>query len=385
MDRRLLMLALGMFAMGTDNFVVAGILPGVAASLGTSVSVAGQMVTVYALSFAILAPIMAAVAGGWPRKTLLVSALGIFVVGNIITAMATDMHTVLASRALAGLGAAMFSPTAMGVAASLVPAERRGRALSTVTAGLAGATALGAPIGTFIGGLGDWRTTLWFVAALGLAAMIGLWVMLRKLPQPDPISLRARFAPIKDMRITLTLLTTLFAFGGLLMVYTYIGLTFDRVTGGNARILAGLLLFWGVAATVGNLMSGRLVDRFESRRIINIALVVMVIDFIALPWTSGHIVTAVIALGVWGVCGWGLLVPQQHRLVKIAPHVAPLLLALNNTATYAGLACSGLIGGIVLLSIDKHYLSLIGAIALVLAVVMAELAHGRIGRTAPLS
>ena len=82
-DRRLLMLALGMFAMGTDNFVVAGILPGVAASLGTSVSVAGQMVTVYALSFAILAPIMAAVAGGWPRKTLLVSALGIFVVGNI--------------------------------------------------------------------------------------------------------------------------------------------------------------------------------------------------------------------------------------------------------------------------------------------------------------
>ncbi len=215
--------------------------------------------------------------------------------------------------------------------------------------------------------------------------MIGLWVMLRKLPQPDPISLRARFAPIKDMRITLTLLTTLFAFGGLLMVYTYIGLTFDRVTGGNARILAGLLLFWGVAATVGNLMSGRLVDRFESRRIINIALVVMVIDFIALPWTSGHIVTAVIALGVWGVCGWGLLVPQQHRLVKIAPHVAPLLLALNNTATYAGLACSGLIGGIVLLSIDEHYLSLIGAIALVLAFVMAELAHGRIGRTAPLS
>ncbi len=136
------MLALGMFAMGTDNFVVAGILPSVAASLHTTASVAGQMVTVYALSYAILAPVMAAVAGRWPRKLLLVSALGIFVAGNAITALATDLNTVLFSRALAGLGAAMFSPTALGVATLLADPERRGRALATVTAGLAGATAL---------------------------------------------------------------------------------------------------------------------------------------------------------------------------------------------------------------------------------------------------
>jgi DHA1 family inner membrane transport protein len=384
-DRRLLILALGMFAMGTDNFVVAGILPGVAASLNTSVSVAGQMVTIYALSFAILAPVMAAIAGSWPRKTLLVGALGVFVVGNVITALATDLHTVLASRALAGLGAAMFSPTAMGVAASMVPAERRGRALSTVTAGLAGATALGAPLGTFIGGLGSWRTSLWFVAALGLVTMVSLWVMLRKLPQPDRITLRARLAPLRDARIALTLMTTLFAFGGLLMVYTYLGLTFDRVTGGSARILAGLLLLWGVAATAGNLLSGRLVDRFESRRIINVALIVATLNFIALPWTSAHAVTAVFALVVWGFVGWGLLVPQQHRLVKIAPHVAPLLLALNNSATYVGLACSGLIGGLVLLSIDKYYLSLIGAVSIAFALVLAEMAHRRIGKTAPMA
>jgi DHA1 family inner membrane transport protein len=124
MDRRLLMLALGMFAMGTDNFVVAGILPSVANSLGTSVSLAGQMVAVYALSFAVMAPVMAAVAGGWSRKFLLVTALGIFVAGNAISTLATDLNTVLASRALAGLGAAMFAPTALGVAAAIGGAER---------------------------------------------------------------------------------------------------------------------------------------------------------------------------------------------------------------------------------------------------------------------
>jgi MFS transporter, DHA1 family, inner membrane transport protein len=375
MDRRLLMLALGMFAMGTDNFVVAGILPSVAASLGTSVSLAGQMVAVYALSFAVMAPVMAAVAGGWSRKFLLVTALGIFVAGNAISALATDLNTVLFSRALAGLGAAMFAPTALGVAAALGGRERRGRALSIVTAGLAGATALGSPIGTFIGGFGGWRATLWFVAVLGLVAMAGVWLMLDSMRPPERIGLRERFAPVRDRRVALALLTNLFANGGFLMVYTYAGLVLDRVTGGDERVLAAVLLSWGIAATVGNLFSGRLVDRFGSRGVMNAALFVAILNFCAMPWTSAHMVPAVVSLVVWGLCGWGVIVPQQHRLVKIAPRDAPLLLALNNTATYGGLACSSMLGGLALLFIDRHDLSLIGAGMIAIALLLAEVTH----------
>jgi MFS transporter, DHA1 family, inner membrane transport protein len=375
MDRRLLMLALGMFAMGTDNFVVAGILPSVAASLGTSVSLAGQMVAVYALSFAVMAPVMAAVAGGWSRKFLLVTALGIFVAGNAISALATDLNTVLFSRALAGLGAAMFAPTALGVAAALGGPERRGRALSIVTAGLAGATALGSPIGTFIGGFGGWRATLWFVAVLGLVAMAGVWLMLDSMRPPERIGLRERFAPVRDRRVALALLTNLFANGGFLMVYTYAGLVLDRVTGGDERVLAAVLLSWGIAATVGNLFSGRLVDRFGSRGVMNAALFVAILNFCAMPWTSAHMVPAVVSLVVWGLCGWGVIVPQQHRLVKIAPRDAPLLLALNNTATYGGLACSSMLGGLALLFIDRHDLSLIGAGMIAIALLLAEVTH----------
>jgi DHA1 family inner membrane transport protein len=364
MDRRLLVLAVGMFAVGTDNFVIAGILPSISSSLNTSASAAGQMVSIYALSFAILAPVVAAVVGGWSRKFLRLSALGIFVVGNALSAVATDLNTVLISRALAGLGAAMFAPTALGAAASLV------------------ATALGAPIGTFIGGLGGWRGTLWSVAALGLIAMIGVSLMLRTIPTPPRITLRERLRPLHDSRIALTLLTTLFAYGGLLMVYTYIGLTFDHVTRGDIRVLAGMLFLWGVAATAGNLLSGRLVDRFGSREIINGALIVGAINFAALPWTSAHMGTALVSVAIWGISGWGLNVPQQHRLVTLAPHVAALLLALNNTALYAGLACSGLLGGIVILVIDVHYLSLVGSASIFVALVMAELAHLRIIRRA---
>ena len=378
MDRRLFVLALGMFAMGTDNFVVAGILPNVADSLQTTVGVAGQMVTIYALSFALLAPVVAALAGSWPRKTLLVLALAVFVVGNAIGAMAGTLNVLLLTRALAGLGAAMFSPTALGAAASLVEPERRGRALSTVTAGLAGATALGAPIGTYIGGFGGWRGTLWFVAALGSVATVGVWTMLRAVPQPPRVTLRERIAPIHDARVALTLVTTLLAYGGFLMVYTYAGLTFERVTNGDGKVLAGMLLLWGIAATAGNLLSGRLVDHFGSRRIINAALIAACMNFAILPWTSANMATALASLAVWGFCGWGLLVPQQHRLVMIAPHTAPLLLALNNTATYTGLACSALIGGIALHFINAHDLGFLGAVFIGFALLIAEMAFARI-------
>jgi predicted MFS family arabinose efflux permease len=123
------------------------------------------------------------------------------------------------------------------------------------------------------------------------------------------------------------------------------------------------------------MLSGRLVDRFESRRIINVGLCVAIINFCALPWTSAYMVSAAIALTIWGLVGWGIIVPQQHRLVKIAPQVAPLLLALNNTATYGGLACSGVLGGLVLLFLDRQYLSIVGAGLIAIAFVLAEAAH----------
>jgi DHA1 family inner membrane transport protein len=382
MDRRLIVLALGMFALGTDSFVVAGILPMVAGSMKVSVALAGQMVTLYAISYALLSPVVATVFAHWPRKRLLLAGLGVFIVGNVMTAMAPTMTLLFASRLVAGLGAAMFSPTATAAGASLVPPERRGHALAIVIAGLTSATALGSPIGTVLGGLGDWRITMWFVAALGLVSGLGIWILLPHMPSSPPVSLRQRLAPLGDSRVALTLLTTLFAYCGLFIVYTYVGVTLDRVTHGDGNMLAGLLLVWGVAATVGNILSGRLTDRVGSRRIINTALVVGTINFVLLPWSSAYLATTVIALIVWGICGWGLLVPQQHRLLGIFPAMGPLLMGLNSAATYLGVSASGVLGGVGVTFFDKYHLGLFGACFIVVAFVLAQLAHRLIVRRA---
>jgi predicted MFS family arabinose efflux permease len=380
MDKRLLVLASGMFAIGTDSFVVAGVLGQVSSSLGVSIALAGQMVTLYALSYALLSPVIAATATHWPRKRLLLAGLAVFVVGNVITAVAPSIELVLASRLLAGLGAAMFSPTATATGASLVPPEQRGRALAIVIAGLSSATALGAPLGTFIGGWLDWRATMWFVAIVGTIAAAGVAWRLPNIPNPPAVTLARRLAPLGDARVLLTLLTTWLVYAGLFLVYTYIGSSFDRATGGDARVLAGLLLLWGVAATAGNLAAGRLTDRFGSRRIINVAIALLALDFALLPWSSVSLATAVPALIVWGVCGWGLLVPQQHRLISITPSAAPLLLGLNSAAVYVGVSISGLAGGAALAWFDSHFLGLVGAVFIAVALFVAEWAQQRIAR-----
>lgn len=378
MDRRLLVLAVGMFAIGTDSFVIAGILPEVTQSLGVSIAVAGQMVTVYALSFAVLSPVIAAAAAHWPRKRLLLAGLAVFVIGNLVTAIAPTIEWVLASRFVAGLGAAMFSPTATATAASLVPAEKRARALAIVVAGLSGATALGSPLGTFIGGLGDWRATMWFVTVVGAVATVGVYVLLPAVPPLPAVSLRARLGPLKDIRVALTLLTTLVAYSGFFAVYTYLGVAFDRATGGRPEVLAALLLLWGIAATAGNLAAGYFTDRFGNRMIVNGSLAIAVANFALMPWSSADLWSSALALVVWGICGWGLLVPQQHRLISLSPASASLLLGLNSAALYVGVSAAGLIGAAGITVLERHQLGLIGGLFVGVAFVIAQVANWQI-------
>jgi MFS transporter, DHA1 family, inner membrane transport protein len=376
MDRRLLILAAGMFAIGTDSFVIAGILPQVATSFNVSVSLAGQMVTLYALSYALLSPVIAATLAHWPRKRLLLVGLGIFILGNFLTAVAPSIGWALASRLIAGLGAAMYSPTATATAASLVAPEKRASALAVVIAGLSSATALGSPLGAFIGGQGDWRATMWFVTIVGIVAAVAVFAMLPRIAPLPATTLRQRLAPLNDRRVALTLLTTLVAYAGLFAVYTYIGVSFDRVTDAHPQVLPALLLLWGIAATVGNLAAGKLTDRFGSRRIIDGSIALAAIALASMPWATAHLWSAALVVLVWGMCGWGLLVPQQHRLISLSPGAAPLLLGLNSASLYVGVAASGVIGAAGITLLDRHQLGLIGAALLVMALLLARLVGG---------
>jgi len=378
MDRRLLVLAIGMFALGTDSYVVAGVLPEISRAFNVSIGAAGQMTTVYSVTFALLAPVLAAIAASVPRKKMLIAGAAVFVISNLATAVAPTFGVALLTRAFAGLGAAMFSPTATGSAAMLVPAERRGFALSVVVAGLTLSTALGSPTGAVVGGLGDWRWTMAFVAGLGTVAGLGVLLFLTEVPLPPAVSLSMRLAPLADVRVGLTLATTFLGLTGIFTVYTYFAVAFDRAIEGSAVTLGVLLVLWGAAGTFANLASGRLIDRIGSRKVILTMLAVLAVDSALMPWTSAQLWTAAPAIVIWGAAGWGLLVPQQHRLVSLAPSIAPILLGLNTAGSFFGISAAGLVGAAGIQTVGAHHLGLVGAGLAVIAFLVAELATNRI-------
>jgi len=205
--------------------------------------------------------------------------------------------------------------------------------------------------------------------------------MFPTMPAPPAVSLSQRLAPARDSRIAFTLLTTVLVLTGLYTVYTYISVSYDRATDGDGTRLAVLLFAFGVAATVGNLVSGSLTDRFGNRRIINGAVAIAAIDFALMPWTSAYLPTAALAIVVWGLCGWGVLVPQQHRLIQIAGAGAPLAIALNAAAIYLAVSASGLTGALGINLVGAHNLGLIGAALIVLGLLAAERAWALVSRS----
>jgi len=377
-NRRLLVLALGNFAMGTDGFVVAGVLPEITRSFHVGIGAAGQMTTVFALTYALLAPTIATLAANVPRKRLLLAALGLFVIANLGTALVPTFGLALATRALAGVAAAMFSPTATGSATVIVPRERMGFALSVVVSGMTISTALGAPLGTVIGGLGNWRYTMVFVALLAFLSFLGVLAFLSEIPMLPAISLAKRLAPVADMRVALTLCTTMLFFTAAFTIYTYFAVVFGRAIGGNATVFGGLLAIWGMAGIFSNLVGGRLIDSIGSRRVLNTLLAFVLVDFALLYWSGPHLWTAVAAIIIWGCCGWGTLVPLQHRLVSIAPPIAPILLGLNTSAIYLGTTAAGIIGAAGIQVLGAQYLGYIAALFVGAAMVVAEFAARRI-------
>ena len=374
MDKRLLILALGMFALGTDSFVMAGVLPQISRGFDVPIGAAGQMTTVYAITYALMAPTVAAVAAHVPRKTLLLSSLATFVVANLATALAPTFGFALLTRVLAGLGASMFAPTATGAAATMVAPEKRGFALSVVITGLTVSTALGTPIGALIGGLGDWRWTMVFVSALAAASGLGVWALLPQIPLPPKISLAQRLAPVRDPRVALTLLTTLIYQAGHFIAYTYFTVVFDRVLGHNSFLVSLLLVLWGSSGMVANLVTGRLADTIGNRKVIFTLLIALILVMVSLPFAGANLWATIIVISLWGATAWGLLAPQQHRLVAVAPQSAPVVLGLNTSGTYLGMTAAGLIGAAGLPIIGAHQLGYIGAAFVVIALAVAELA-----------
>jgi predicted MFS family arabinose efflux permease len=380
-DMSVFWLALAAFAIGTEAFVIAGLLPAISADLQISAPAAGQLVTAYALAYAIGSPILAVTFNNVDRKTVLTLALSCFILSNLLAVAAPGFSMLMASRILMALGAGLCTPTALGVAVAIAPPERRGRAVALVTSGLTVATVVGVPIGTMIGNQIAWRATFVMVAALGAIALTGILLRLPRGLPTGTATFAERLAIARHTDMLYALATTTLWAVGALTVFTYLAIPL-RSIGFSASEISLALLVFGSAAAIGNLFGGHLADKLGNAPTAILGLAGMATAQIllsaALKFASPDLARYIVLLMIfgWGICGWGFYPAHLASIIRIGPQAATIAVSLNASFMYLGFAIGGALGGIVLSMLGPTYLGFAGGSS-VAAALLVLLLRGR--------
>lgn len=359
-------LALGTFAVGTDIFVIAGFLPSMAESLHASTAEVGQSVTAFAISFAVLAAILAAATTMIPRRTLLIGALVILCVANIISAAAVNLAMLLASRILASVGAAIYTPVATAVSAAMVRPDQRTRAMAIVGAGLAISTALGVPLGALISQWMGWRAALSLVAAMFVVPIVGVSLLLPQVPLSPAIGLRARLAVLRRSDALIVLPLTVLGMAATYLPYAYIAPA--MTSAGIPTIALPVILFlYGAGAVCGNLTTGIATDRLGPIVVLRTVYVAMALA-LGLLWLMSMIDIASMAIVggasfVWGMTTWMQTPPQQQRLITAMPAQGALVIALNSSSIYLGIGLGTTLGGLAIATSPRNVFGFAAAAA----------------------
>ena len=377
----LIALAVGAFGIGTTEFVIVGLLPQVAASLAVSIPTAGLLVSGYAISVAIGAPLMTAAGSRLPRKTVLIGLMGVFIAGNLLCAVADDYAVLMAGRVIAALCHGAYFGIGSVVAADLVAPKKRARAIAMMFTGLTVANVLGVPLGTALGQAFGWRSTFWVVSALGVAGAIGILALV---PHQKPVpgaGLRGELAVFRRPQVWLALAMTALGFAGVFASFTYIAPMMTEVAGLPQGAVSWLLVLFGVGLVLGNLLGGRFADRALMPTLYTV-LAALAVVLAVFAFTAHAAVPAIVTLFLLGGFGFATVPPLQMRMLASAEAAPTVASAVNIGAFNLGNALAAWLGGVVITA-GYGYASTnwVGAVMTVLALGLALLS-GRSDRRA---
>ena len=312
MPASLLVLALSAFAIGTTEFVIMGLLPQVAGDLRVSIPSAGWLISGYAFAVAFGAPLMAMATARLERKKALLALMGIFIVGNLLCAVAANYGLLMLARIVTALCHGAFFGIGSVVAASLVAPNRRASAVALMFTGLTLANVLGVPLGTALGQEAGWRATFWVVTLIGVVAFVGLARVLPNDREEEKVDLRQEMSALKNPSLWLALGTTVLFAASMFALFTYVAPLLGEVTGVSPRGVTWTLLLIGVGLTVGNVIGGRLAD-WRLGTTMAAVFAAMALVSALFSWTSQALLPAEITLFFWAEPGGD---PEHRRLQR---------------------------------------------------------------------
>ncbi|SDY61849.1 MFS transporter [Bacillus sp. 166amftsu] len=369
---KILLLTFGMFALGVDAYIMAGILPQIADDFHVSIGTAGQTVSIFTICYAIAAPLFATFMRKANTKHTLLAALFLFTLSNFITAVTHQFIVLLISRGIAGIGAGIYAPLASAAAVTFVSEKQKGRALSTILLGMSAGTVIGVPFSIYIASAYDWRMAMWFIVTVGV---IGIFALFAKFPmiESSPLpTLKERLSMFKNKKTSLVMLITMILSFCSLGLYTYLD-TIVVSYGFQKSIL--FIWMWGIGGIAGSFVIGLIIDLYKKPKIVLMYLMcIMFFSFIFMSLFHGSAVLLALCLILWGGTGWATLATQQKILLEISPEHATISIALLSSINYfagsIGTMASGvflekgvdpinlpyILGGILLLAIGGQIL-----------------------------
>jgi predicted MFS family arabinose efflux permease len=384
----LLALTISAFAIGTTEFVIVGLLPTIAQDLGVNLPSAGLLVSLYALGVAIGAPVLTALTGKVPRKTLLLTLMVLFTLGNLLAWKAPGYETLVIARILTGLAHGVFFSIGSTIATSLVPKEKAASAIAIMFTGLTVALVTGVPLGTFIGQHFGWRETFLAVSALGLVAFVGsLLYVPSSIKHSQPASLLQQVQVLGQPRLLLVYAMTAVGYGGSFIAFTYLAPILQQVSGLGANAVGLVMLVYGVSVAFGNIWGGKLADQRGPVAALKLIFLLLAAVLLLLTFTAPHPVLVVITVLLWGAVAFGNVAGLQVYVVRQAEHFTPRAVdvasGLNIAAFNLGIAGGAWGGGLIVEHLGLVHTGWIGALVVLGAFGLTALS-GRLDRLNPI-
>lgn len=338
-------LAVASFVIGTTEFVIMGLLPEVALDLHVSIPSAGLLVTGYALGVVIGAPIVAILTARLPRKGVLIALTTMFVIGNLLCAIAPSYWLLMAARVFTAFGHGAYFGIGSVVAASLVPQNKKASAMALMFAGLTLANILGVPAGTAIGELFGWRATFYAVVIIGVFAVAAIALFVPSgVAKPSGDGILGEVRVLGRLQVWLAMLISAMASAALFTVFTYIKPLLTDITHISVASVTWILLLFGGGMTIGNLLGGKLADWKLMPTAIG-ALAMIAVVHLALAQFSYNAPLTIMLIFVWGILTFVIVPPMQMRVVEAAAEGPNLAATLNQGAFNAGNAGGAWVGG----------------------------------------
>jgi MFS transporter, DHA1 family, inner membrane transport protein len=381
----LLALAISAFGIGTTEFVIVGLLSTVAQDLKVTITLAGLLISGYALGVAIGAPIITALTSRIPRKMLLMLLMIVFVVGNSAAALSSSFAILIIARFFTAFSHGVFFSIGSTIAADLVPENKRASAIATMFTGLTVATVTGVPLGTFIGQMFGWRATFWGVAILGVIALISTAILVpSNLKKAKPASIKDQVKIITNFPLLLVFAITALGYGGTFVTFTFLGPILEEITGYQASAVSLILLVYGIAVAIGNTVGGKAADKNPIKALrwmfIIQAIILIILTFTApFKWVGTLTIMLLGLLAFMNVPGLQVYVVQLAE--KYVPSAVDVASAINIAAFNLGIAIGAFVGGIIVDTIGLIHTPWVGGVmvlgAALLTVISSKLEKER--------